>query len=82
MNTRPVTNENNETPESKSNPQAVETTDEELSEGELNTVSGGIIFVGGHNNIVTQSSKSSITHSDWQTLNPQPIPPGKTQQGA
>jgi bacteriocin-like protein len=72
MNKRPVLSID----ESKSNPQRVEIIDEELSEEELRSVSGGIIFVGGHNNIVTQPSKSSVAHSDWQTLNPQTIPPG------
>lgn len=76
MNKRPATTENNEIDEG--NPQRVETIAGELSEEELNTVSGGIIFVGGHNSAI-QQSKSSITHSDRQTLNPQPIPPGKNQ---
>ena len=77
MNKRPLTNENNETSETKSNlNQPVEPIDEELSEEELLSVSGGIIFVGGHNNIVTQPAKSSMAHSDWQTLNPQTNPPG------
>ena len=78
MDKESVTNENEETLETKSNPQLVDLTDVELGEEELDAVSGGIIFVGGHNN-ATQTSKSSISHSDWQTLNPQPIPPGKNQ---
>ena len=84
MNKRPVTDENKETLESKSYLKPVETDAEELSEEELLSVSGGIIFVGGHNNIVTQPSKSSMAHSDWQTLNHQiipPGPPGKNQPG-
>ncbi len=72
MNKRPVMRID----ESKSNPQRVEISDEELSEEELLSVSGGIIFVGGHNNIVTQPSKGSVAHSEWQTPNHQTIPPG------
>ncbi len=85
MNKRPVTSENNEIDKTKSNLNPIEPIDEELNEEELLSVSGGIIFVGGHNNIVTQPSKSSMAHSDWQTLNHQASPPGppnKTQQGA
>jgi bacteriocin-like protein len=74
MNKRPVTNEKKEIVEST--PKTIETGGEELSEEALNSVSGGIIFVGGHTTL-NQPSKSSITHSGWQTLNPQPIPPGK-----
>jgi bacteriocin-like protein len=80
MNKRPVMSID----ESKSNPQRVETAGEELSEEELRSVSGGIIFVGGYNNIVSQPSKSSMAHSDWQTLNHRTIPPdpsAKNQPG-
>ena len=72
MHKRPASNEDKEIDESKSN----EPIGEELGEEELNAVSGGIIFVGGHNNIVPQPSKSPISNSDRQTLNPQFIPPG------
>ncbi len=52
---------------------------EELSEEDLNGVSGGIIFVGGHK-LASQQTKASLTHTNFQTLNPQPIPPGKTNK--
>lgn len=74
MNKRPSINKKNKIVENK--PETIEDVEETLSEEALNSVSGGIIFVGGHTTL-NQPSKSSITHSGWQTLNPQPIPPGK-----
>lgn len=48
----------------------------QLNEEELEEVSGGIIIVGGKS-FGSSSQHQTPLHTDWSSLNPQPIPPGK-----
>jgi len=49
---------------------------DELSEQELDQVSGGIIVIGGSNFAPVQINQNPVTSRiNWGALNPQPLPP-------
>jgi bacteriocin-like protein len=49
---------------------------DELSEQELDQVSGGIIVIGGKNLSPAQINQNPVSSRiNWGSLNPQPLPP-------